>query len=257
MGKLLPYFKWYPGDAETDENFRAMTDAEIGFYIRCLNHSWINGSLPADEKERCLILKVREKDEKKYWLRIGRCFSVNAKDPRRLVNNRQELERELAEKKSKQATNAVNERELRRNARSSDDTSDDHLRAYESVSDYGYGSVVSSSEGEESEKGKPPQGPGPRQIIGDDSWANFADSAKSNGIDGSETDWTAAAWEWQRLDFEQKMSAFAGLGRDIIGKENCLPANYLKKRMWNRRDRKPTNGRETEAMKYLREQAES
>ncbi len=34
--KSLPFFCWYPVDAETDENFRAMTYAEVGFYLRCL-----------------------------------------------------------------------------------------------------------------------------------------------------------------------------------------------------------------------------
>ena len=74
MNRKLPYFKWYPADAEMDENFRAMSDAEIGFYIRCLNHSWLNNGIPADSTERARALRSPLKYCDKQWVRVGRCF---------------------------------------------------------------------------------------------------------------------------------------------------------------------------------------
>lgn len=110
MRKALPYFRWYPADAETDENFRAMTDAEIGYYIRCLNHSWMNGGLPADSNERARIMRVTPKYDRKAWDRVGRCFQLSSDGTERLVNPRQEHERRDAIEKSEKARRSVQTR---------------------------------------------------------------------------------------------------------------------------------------------------
>lgn len=47
----LPYYSMYPKDFDSDDAVRAMEDCELGLYIRCLNHSWINDGLPADPEE--------------------------------------------------------------------------------------------------------------------------------------------------------------------------------------------------------------
>lgn len=107
--KDLPYYKMYPADAETDENFRSMTDAEKGFYWRCLNHCWLNGSLPADSTERARVLQNAKAYAEKMWLRVGRCFSPSS-DPARLVNKRQEEERKKAVLKSGKCSDAVRSR---------------------------------------------------------------------------------------------------------------------------------------------------
>ena len=108
--KALPYFKWYPADAECDQNFRAMDDADIGFYIRCLNHAWINGSLPADPKERARVLRTRLDTANKRWVRVGKCFVNSTLYPEQLINLRQETERSLASLKSLKAAESVNHR---------------------------------------------------------------------------------------------------------------------------------------------------
>ena len=126
MSKLLPYFRWYPADAETDANFRAMSDAEIGFYIRCLNHAWINGGIPADSCERARVLRTRRDTADKYWLRVGKCFVTSENDPQLLVNPRAETERRLAMSKSIKATESVNTRYER--------STNVETRAYGSVS---------------------------------------------------------------------------------------------------------------------------
>lgn len=105
----LPYFKWYPKDCDVDEDVRAMDDRELGFYIRCLNHSWVNGSLPADVSEIARIMKSPRSYVAKIWPRVSRCFAPS-EDPARLVNNRQEEERSKAIRKSEKATDSVRTR---------------------------------------------------------------------------------------------------------------------------------------------------
>ncbi len=120
MAKRLPYFKWYPADADTDENFRAMDDADIGFYIRCLNHAWMNGGIPADPKERARVLRTRLDVANKRWERVGKSFVSSTLYPDSLINLRQEVEREHASSKSVKATESVNVRYERSIERSTD-----------------------------------------------------------------------------------------------------------------------------------------
>ena len=91
----------------------------------------------------------------------------------------------------------------------------------------------------------------------DAAWDSFRGSAIENGIDGSAPDWDAARVEWDGLAFEGRLAAFRALGLDLVGKQNCLPVNYLRKRMWERpaRQAQKTGGRgETEGIRWLREQ---
>ncbi len=111
--KDLPYYKMYPADAETDENFRAMTDAEKGFYWRCLNHCWLNGGLPADPQERARTLGNPRGYADKMWARVGRCF-ITISEGTRVVNRRQEEERSKAVAKSSKCSDAVRTRYGRR-----------------------------------------------------------------------------------------------------------------------------------------------
>ncbi len=106
----LPYFCWYPADAETDSNYSAMDDAELGFYHRCLNYSWRNGGLPADAKERARALKRTKPYADKKWIRVGKCFFPSKEDPALLVNPRQEKERQKAFSRNRRATDAANAR---------------------------------------------------------------------------------------------------------------------------------------------------
>lgn len=110
MANELPYFKWYPADADTDEDFRAMTDAEVGFYLRCLNHSWLNKGIPADSKARARTLRVTQSYGDKQWLTVGKRFEPSLDDPARLINTRQEIERERALTKSRRATDSIRTR---------------------------------------------------------------------------------------------------------------------------------------------------
>ncbi len=87
-----------------------MDDADIGFYIRCLNHAWINGGIPADPKERARVLRTRLDTANKRWERVGKCFLKSTLYPDSLINLRQETERSLASLKSLKAAESVNHR---------------------------------------------------------------------------------------------------------------------------------------------------
>ena len=140
MSKLLPYFRWYAADAETDENYSSLTDAELGFFHRCLNKSWINEGLPADLDRLAATMRVTKSQFAKVWPAVSKCFMLTDGDQPRWVNRRQEEERSLAVAKSKKASDSVRSRYVR--------SSDDPLRAY------GCGSV-SESESPEGVQGKP------------------------------------------------------------------------------------------------------
>jgi uncharacterized protein YdaU (DUF1376 family) len=82
-----PAWQWYPKDCDTDENVRGMDDREFGFYVRCLNHSWLNDGLPSDLDELARIMARTRKYLDTVWLRVGRCFAL---DGGRLRNPKQE-----------------------------------------------------------------------------------------------------------------------------------------------------------------------
>jgi uncharacterized protein DUF1376 len=109
MAKQLPYFRWYPKDCDTDELVRSMTDAEFGFYVRCLNHSWVNGSLPADLYRLARMMGKSKAQFNTLWKVVGQRFQVGD-EPNRLINPRQEKERMHASGISKERTEAALER---------------------------------------------------------------------------------------------------------------------------------------------------
>ncbi len=125
-------------DFDTNEAVRMLDLAELGLFLLCLNHAWINDGLPNDEESIRIMLRISRKDFKKTWEKVSRCFYL---ENSRLKNKRQEEERLEALTRSKQASEAVAARERKRIRRSSVDASGDHLRAYVSVS----GSILKSS----------------------------------------------------------------------------------------------------------------
>jgi len=100
MAKALPYFRWYPADAETDEAYSALNDLELGFFHRCLNRAWLNNGLPSDPDEISRIMKVEREYLDKVWPRVSKMFKPQVDDLSRIVNRRQEEERNAALDKS-------------------------------------------------------------------------------------------------------------------------------------------------------------
>lgn len=110
MANPLPYFRWFPADAQTDQNYSAMTDAELGFFHRCLNQSWINNGIPEDLNELARTMRVKRSYLDKIWTRVGMRFEPSTNYPGKLVNPRQESERCYATTKSERASASVRTR---------------------------------------------------------------------------------------------------------------------------------------------------
>jgi uncharacterized protein YdaU (DUF1376 family) len=133
--KTLPYFKWFPADAETDELYASLSDTELGFFHRCLNRSWINGSLPADPDELARMMRVTRAYLDRIWVRVGKSWYPSPDDTGRLVNQRQEEERASAVEKSSHMRRPGNANARKPNAEETQLRSNCVIRAYESVSD--------------------------------------------------------------------------------------------------------------------------
>lgn len=109
--KKLPYYRMYPADADTDENHRGLTDAELGLFTRCLNHAWVNGGIPADIDALARVIpKATKASLRKLWPAVSKCFRTSEENSERLVNSRQETERALACEKSELARKSVKAR---------------------------------------------------------------------------------------------------------------------------------------------------
>lgn len=223
----LPYFKWYPKDFEVDENVKLMNLEEIGLYALCLNHAWINGSLPADQSEIARAMKIPAKAFSRIWPRVAPCFAAGTEG--RLINGRQEKERALAISKSESATKAVRSRYER--------SSDDVPRAVAhsgSESEHGPSVVVVSSEEEKPEVSLakipsiPRFGPQFERVIG---------AFLAAGVLLGDPDVLATATEWSQIPVAEHFAA-ANLAETKARKTEArfmgLPANFLRKREWAR-----------------------
>ena len=106
----LPYYSLYPGDFDSDERMRSLDDCEVGLFLRCLNHAWLNNGLPDDPEEIERIIPGKRSPEtfQKLWERVSKCFIRTTAG--RLVNHRQEEEREKALGKSAKAKDSAGRR---------------------------------------------------------------------------------------------------------------------------------------------------
>lgn len=86
-----PAFQWYVKDAATDEKVRAMDDREYGFYMRCLEHSWLNDGLPGNLEELARVLNRPARYVKQVWERVGLCWNLG--EDGRFRNSKQESQR--------------------------------------------------------------------------------------------------------------------------------------------------------------------
>ena len=56
----LPWFPFYGIDFFTDEKVQEMTHAQVGIYLRLLQHQWIEGSIPSSYASSVLKLSIYE-----------------------------------------------------------------------------------------------------------------------------------------------------------------------------------------------------
>lgn len=88
-----PAFRFYPKDFLTDENVALMCLDEVGAYIVLLCHCWLEGSIPMDKSKLARLCKVTDEEMARIWPAIEGCFSIDKKDPQRVVSLRLEIER--------------------------------------------------------------------------------------------------------------------------------------------------------------------
>lgn len=143
MPKELPYFRWYPADAESDFRYSALSLPELGLFHRCLNFSWLNDGLPADPVEIGRSLRISSRDIKTLWPRVSECFELR---DGRTFNRRQEEERIHARTKSERNTSAVRTRYERTSNVPTNEVQHARARAASaSVSVFGSGFEVESN----------------------------------------------------------------------------------------------------------------
>lgn len=146
MAKTLPYFRFYPADADTDEFYSSLTDQQLGFFHRCLNRAWLNGGLPADLNQLAATLRCMRQYLDKLWPVVGAAFQPNPENPARLINRRQEEERSLILDHAEGGAKRARDYRDRKRMKTKNSDSERHgdvtrdasrfasLRAYESIS---------------------------------------------------------------------------------------------------------------------------
>jgi uncharacterized protein YdaU (DUF1376 family) len=90
-----------------------MSDEEFGFYVRCLNHAWLNNGLPVEIAEIARVMRKTPKQFLKLWARVGRSFTIFEENyEKRFKNSRQERQRQQQENYKKNRVEAANSRWL-------------------------------------------------------------------------------------------------------------------------------------------------
>lgn len=97
MPKALPYYPMYVNDFDEDPDVMDMNLAEVGLYLLCMNESWKRGSIPAEIEKIAIRIRRPVGDVHDAWPGIAQCWVPLNGDTSKLVNPRQELERNKAE----------------------------------------------------------------------------------------------------------------------------------------------------------------
>lgn len=217
MSKKLPYFCWFPGDFELDEKVKLMNLEEIGLYAVCLNHAWVNGSLPAEPLEISRAMKVPKAQFLRAWPRVLPCFAK--REDGRYINPRQERERDAANKSLRaKREGGQKTAAMRWGSKSLSDS-----LATPRASDSECVSVVSEDFKEKKD------GPNLRPEF-DDQWQLFREIYASTGKPLIEKDFTKAHFVWRVLDIAQRTEALANLSaRKTHHDPQFIPSpeNYL------------------------------
>lgn len=93
----LPYFRWFPSEAEVDEDYRCLSLEEIGLFHHCLNWGWIQDGLPEDTEAIRKTINVSKSEFNRAWPKVSRKFELV---DGRWRNKRQEEERIRVKSKS-------------------------------------------------------------------------------------------------------------------------------------------------------------
>jgi uncharacterized protein YdaU (DUF1376 family) len=252
----LPWYKTYPADCDSDENFRLMTFGQRGLYWTLLNHAWLNDGLPPAVDDIRDLCRLPQADFNRMWERVSKCFEMI---DGRFRNRRQEQERSEARSKSEQSADAARKMHARKpSAHASAERPQDSRRAdavphaYESVSESA-SEDFSKSENQET----------PKTEVAVVNSAALEDLlgmfiALGRGMTGSdrmrcENEWNALAL-LDQMRAVQHARASLPEWRTRPTDKIAQPWNYLRERHWERaaprlltQSRPPTRSEEAQA----------
>ena len=111
-----PWMALYFEDFFSDEKVQLMSNEAVGCYVALLRHAWREGSIPDNPGLLLVLSRCRDRQElDRVWPAVSRCF-VPA-EPGRLVNPRQERERQKMMEISEANKKAINTRWERERAK--------------------------------------------------------------------------------------------------------------------------------------------
>jgi uncharacterized protein YdaU (DUF1376 family) len=114
--KATPAFQFYPRDFLGDARVAAMTNQEVGVYVKLICHCWTEGSIPADVARLAVMAGERYKDMLRIWTAVGPCF-IPA-EPGRLTQKRlEQVRREQANFREAQRLKGIASGRARREPR--------------------------------------------------------------------------------------------------------------------------------------------
>jgi hypothetical protein len=126
-----PSFQFYPKDWETDEQVRMMDFAERGFFLTCLNHSWLNDGLPERAEDMAKLFGASRRQTEKLWAKVRICFVFSEK---RWRNTKQEVQRSESETFRVSRINAAKSRWLNKDGMHVHNSADMHVQCSASAS---------------------------------------------------------------------------------------------------------------------------
>lgn len=101
-----PAMLFFGRDFYEDETVKLMSLEQEAVYLRLLWHAWREGSIPAAVDELAAIVRLPVKRFEKLWVRIAVKWQAVPLSDRRLVNKRQEHERQVRLERSKKLSEA-------------------------------------------------------------------------------------------------------------------------------------------------------
>jgi uncharacterized protein YdaU (DUF1376 family) len=233
--KKLPYFKMYPADADTDENFRLMTFEQRGMYWTLLNHAWLNDGLPPSIEDIRDLCRLAQADFDRMWERVSKCFEIV---DGRLRNRRQERERAEVRSKSEQSADAARKMHERRTSapapaeRPHDFSSANAVpRASESVSEPG---------SEDFSKSENQEGPKTEVVMVDRQLEELLFMFAALGRGMTVGDRIRCENEWKALELPDRIAAVRHARASLPEWQTrptdkiAQPWNYLRERHWER-----------------------
>lgn len=126
MPEPSPAYLWYPKDALSSGRIDELTAAEECWYRRALDRSWLDVGVPSDPERLARQIKKDCTVEAAKMI-LDTFFEPHKKDPSRMINPRQEIERTNLQKSRKKKSEGGRKGMQNRWKREKQKTSDDNI----------------------------------------------------------------------------------------------------------------------------------